>query len=68
MMHLRNPDRQQAGSYTGPSASPTVNGYIAFFKGGRRLGVRVFNEQQLTVAGAYVQRLDDAAPCITRPR
>jgi hypothetical protein len=34
MMHLRNPDRQQAGSYTGPSASPTVNGYIAFFFGG----------------------------------
>jgi hypothetical protein len=30
-MHLRNPDRQQAGSYTGPSASPTVNGDIAFF-------------------------------------
>jgi hypothetical protein len=34
MMHLRNPDRQQAGSYTGPSASPTVNGYIAFVNAG----------------------------------
>ena len=26
-----HPDRQQAGSYTGPSASPTINGYIAIF-------------------------------------
>ena len=32
LMHLLNPDRQQAGSYKGRSVSPRVNRHIAIPK------------------------------------
>ncbi|MBX9913369.1 MAG: DUF523 domain-containing protein [Pseudomonadaceae bacterium] len=67
VLKARSPSCGNQHTYDGSFSGQLVAGEGVTTAALRRLGVRVFNEQQLAEAGAYVQRLDDAAPCITRP-